>query len=49
MFELEGADIHPNLGNILIIFLIVLVTVPLAKALSVRYPVPGLSNLIAAI
>lgn len=47
--ELDFADVKPSVLNVVIVTLIVVVTIPLLKALMVRYPVPGLSNLVLSV
>lgn len=47
--ELDFSGVMPSVVNALIIFLIVAVTVPLAKWLLTKYPVPGLSALVMSI
>lgn len=47
--SLDLADIKPSVLNALMIFLIVAITVPLAKFLLNKYRVPGLSDLVSAI
>lgn len=45
----DMADVKPSVWSIILIFLIVLLTVPLAKWATQKWPVPGLTDLVAAI
>lgn len=47
--ELELPDFKPSIYTALIILLVVVLTVPLAKAAMTKWPVPGLSDLVMAI
>lgn len=42
----DMADIRPNALNLITIFLAVLITVPVAKWASQKWPVPGVSDLV---
>lgn len=46
---LDLADVKPSLLSALTIFVIVAITVPLAKWFFNRYPVPGVTPLVNAI
>jgi hypothetical protein len=45
----DFSDVRPGVVNAMIIFGIVAVTVPLAKWVLNRYPLPGLTSLVNAI
>lgn len=45
----DFADVKPSVVNALIIFMIVAVTVPLAKYIFNRYPVVGVTPLVNSI
>jgi len=47
--EFDMSDIKPTVVSALIVFLFVVLTVPLAKWVVNKYPVPGLTDLINAI
>ncbi len=46
---IDMSDIKPSVASALVIFLVVLITVPLAKFVLNRWPVPGLTGLVNAI
>lgn len=47
--EFDMSDLKPTVVSALMVLLLVAVTVPLAKFLVNKYPVPGLTDLINAI
>lgn len=47
--EFDMSDIKPSVITAITILLIVVITVPLAKYLLNRFPVPGLTDLINAV
>ncbi len=47
--ELDMSNIKPTVLSAITVFLLVMVTVPLAKWAFNRYPVPGLTDLVNAI
>lgn len=46
---LDLADVKPSIWSVVLIFLIVLLTVPTAKFLANKFPVPGLTDLVNSI
>lgn len=49
MPEFDMADVKPTILSALTVFLLVLITVPLAKVVLNKYQVPGLTNLVNAV
>ena len=47
--EFDFSDIKPSVLNALTILLLIMITVPLAKYVLNRFPVPGLTDLVNAI
>ncbi len=47
--DFDFSNIKPTVISALIVLMIVLVTVPLAKFVFNRYPVPGLTDLVNAV
>jgi hypothetical protein len=47
--EFDFSDIKPSVVTALTVLLLVMVTVPLAKYVLNRWPVPGLSDLVNAV
>jgi hypothetical protein len=46
---MDNMDIRPTVMNMLIIALIVVVTIPLLKYVTMRVHIPGLSELVASV
>jgi hypothetical protein len=46
---MDMADVKPSIWSVVLIFLIVLLTVPAAKYAANKWPVPGLTDLVNAI
>lgn len=49
MMEIDMSNVKPSVVSALTVLLMVVITVPLAKAVTARWYIPGLSELIAAI
>lgn len=47
--ELDFSDIKPGVLSALMVLLLVMITVPLAKYVFNRWPVPGITDLINAV
>ncbi len=47
--NLDLADVKPSVITAVIVFLMVAITVPLAKFLMQKFPIPGISDVIMSI